>query len=205
MSTLVKTTTFVDGPGHFILSAEVNQNFDEIITFLNNLVVHTDGSKVFTGIPTGPAADPTSDNQFARKAYVDAATSGVGSAVAVETAARIAAVNGEAAARVAQDAVVTSNAQNYAAAGDAALNSRMTGGRASFSCDGNGDFVITFTRTLSGAGTPGVTVTDGSGASLNYSVYGSTATTATVRVFNPATGLALPGRTGIANWTAITP
>ena len=30
-----------------------------------------DGSKAFTAIPTGPATNPTSANQFARKQYVD--------------------------------------------------------------------------------------------------------------------------------------
>lgn len=36
------------------------------------------GVKTFSSIPVGPASDPTTDNQFARKAYVDAQVAGAG-------------------------------------------------------------------------------------------------------------------------------
>lgn len=52
-------------------SDEVNTNFAEIETFLNNEVVHRDGSTSFSGIPTLPADNPTSSNHAVRKAYVD--------------------------------------------------------------------------------------------------------------------------------------
>lgn len=52
-------------------AAEVNTNFTDVKNFVNTNVVHTDGSKVFTGVPSGPSTDPSSDNQFSRKAYVD--------------------------------------------------------------------------------------------------------------------------------------
>lgn len=52
-------------------SAEVNANFTALLDFLNGSVVHTDASKAFTGIPSGPAVNPTTDNQFTRKKYVD--------------------------------------------------------------------------------------------------------------------------------------
>jgi hypothetical protein len=53
-------------------AAEVNQNFDDLVTFLNDDVIHVDGSKAFTAVPSGPASNPTTDNQLTRKAYVDA-------------------------------------------------------------------------------------------------------------------------------------
>lgn len=65
-----KTNTFT--PDTDILSSEVNANFDEIEAFLNNSVVHADASVPFTNVPSGPATDPSTDNQYARKAYVDA-------------------------------------------------------------------------------------------------------------------------------------
>lgn len=69
MSNFVKTYTFVAGAK--VLSAQANTNFNEIATFLNNDVVHVDASKSFSAVPSGPALDPTSGNQLARKQYVD--------------------------------------------------------------------------------------------------------------------------------------
>jgi len=54
-----------------IKSSEANKNFSDLVNFINNQVIHADASRVFTAIPTGPPTDPSSDNQFARKAYVD--------------------------------------------------------------------------------------------------------------------------------------
>lgn len=50
---------------------EVNANFSSLVTWINTNAVHLDGSKAFTAVPSGPAANPTSDNQLARKKYVD--------------------------------------------------------------------------------------------------------------------------------------
>ena len=69
MSAVAKTYTFV--PGTDILSSQVNQNFDDLVGYTNAEVIVRDGSKAFTAIPTGPATNPTSANQFARKQYVD--------------------------------------------------------------------------------------------------------------------------------------
>ena len=69
MSAVAKTYTFV--PGTDIESSEVNQNFDDLVGYTNAEVIVRDGSKAFTAIPTGPATNPTSANQFARKQYVD--------------------------------------------------------------------------------------------------------------------------------------
>ena len=49
----------------------VNQNFTDVVTWINTNAVHLDGSKAFTSVPSGPATNPTSANQLTRKAYVD--------------------------------------------------------------------------------------------------------------------------------------
>lgn len=69
MSTAAVTYTFA--PSTTILSAEANTNFADLVDFLNNSVMHLDASSAFTAIPSGPATDPTTANQFTRKAYVD--------------------------------------------------------------------------------------------------------------------------------------
>lgn len=69
MSVFVKTYTFASGSK--ILSAQANTNFDDVSTFLNNSVIHVDGSKAFTALPSGPSLDPTSGNHLARKQYID--------------------------------------------------------------------------------------------------------------------------------------
>lgn len=79
MSAVSKSYTFV--PGTDIESAESNQNFDDIINYVNGEVIVRDASKAFTAIPTGPGVDPTSDNQFARKKYVDDKDAAVSSTV----------------------------------------------------------------------------------------------------------------------------
>jgi len=69
MTAVSKTYTFV--PGTPIESDQANQNFDDLVNYTNSEVIVRDASKAFTAIPSGPATDPTSDNQFARKKYVD--------------------------------------------------------------------------------------------------------------------------------------
>lgn len=69
MSAVSKTYTFV--PATDIESAEVNQNFDDVVNYVNAEVIVRDASKAFTAIPSGPGTDPTSPNQLARKQYVD--------------------------------------------------------------------------------------------------------------------------------------
>lgn len=69
MPALSVTNTFVAAT--LIESAEANQNFQDIVTWANANAIQKDASVAFTAVPTGPATDPVSDNQFARKAYVD--------------------------------------------------------------------------------------------------------------------------------------
>ena len=52
-------------------AAPIQANYDYVEDFLNNDVVHVDGTKAFTGVPSGPSTNPSSDNQFTRKRYVD--------------------------------------------------------------------------------------------------------------------------------------
>lgn len=51
---------------------DVDTNFSDLVTWINTNAVHLDGSKAFANVPSGPASDPTTGNQFTRKAYVDA-------------------------------------------------------------------------------------------------------------------------------------
>lgn len=69
MATPAVTYTFAANT--LIQASQANTNFQDIIGFLTNEVVQKDASVAFTVTPTGPAADPTGDNQFTRKAYVD--------------------------------------------------------------------------------------------------------------------------------------
>lgn len=69
MSSVAKTNTFVAGT--YAEAAKVNQNFDDLVNYTNDEVIVRDGSKAFTAVPSGPATNPTSDNQFTRKKYVD--------------------------------------------------------------------------------------------------------------------------------------
>lgn len=75
MTAVAKTYTFV--PGTSIEAAETNQNFDDIIGYINSEVIVRDASKAFTAIPSGPGTDPSSANQFTRKQYVDNSVSTV--------------------------------------------------------------------------------------------------------------------------------
>lgn len=70
MAPLNKQYTFTDGTD--IVANQVNVNFDDIVGFINNQLLHRDGTKDFTAVPTGPAVDPTGPNHLSRKAYVDA-------------------------------------------------------------------------------------------------------------------------------------
>lgn len=55
----------------------VNENFDDVYSFVNTQVIQKDASVAFSAIPSGPALDPTTDNQYSRKKYVDDKTTAV--------------------------------------------------------------------------------------------------------------------------------
>ena len=52
-------------------AAQVNTNFNILKTYIESNCILADGSVAFTTIPSGPSLDPSTDNQFARKLYVD--------------------------------------------------------------------------------------------------------------------------------------
>lgn len=63
------TYNFVAGTD--AVADQVDTNFNDIVSWVNTNAVHLDGTKAFTGIPSGPSSDPTTANQLTRKAYVD--------------------------------------------------------------------------------------------------------------------------------------
>lgn len=69
MATASVSYTFVNGDPND--GPQVSQNFTDLVTFLNNSVVHKDGSTTMTGALVLPASDPVSANQATRKSYVD--------------------------------------------------------------------------------------------------------------------------------------
>lgn len=69
MATVSVTNTFVDAtPAE---AAEVNQNFADLVAFIQNNCIQRDGSLAFSAVPSGISSDPTTANEFTRKAYVD--------------------------------------------------------------------------------------------------------------------------------------
>lgn len=70
MGTAAVTYTF--SANTLVKSSEANTNFQDLVDFVNTNLIQKDASVAFTATPSGPATDPTGDNQFARKAYVDA-------------------------------------------------------------------------------------------------------------------------------------
>lgn len=63
------THTFVNGtPAD---ASQVNANFTVLTAWIAANAMQIDGSVAFTGIPSGPATDPTTANQLVRKQYVD--------------------------------------------------------------------------------------------------------------------------------------
>jgi hypothetical protein len=61
------TNTFVDAT--IIEAGDFNANFTDLVTFLNDNVVHVDGSKAFTAVVSG--VDPTADAHLATRKFAD--------------------------------------------------------------------------------------------------------------------------------------
>lgn len=64
------SVTYSFTAGNPARASEVNQNFADLVSYINSSVMMTSGV-AFTQTPSGPASDPTTDNQFTRKLYVD--------------------------------------------------------------------------------------------------------------------------------------
>lgn len=100
MPTLIKQFTFVADTN--IAPNQVNANFDDIVSFINNSLIHKDGSRAMDAHLSLVAANPTTDNQAARKAYVD---SQMNAATGVANTAQTAANNAQGSANTALDRV----------------------------------------------------------------------------------------------------
>lgn len=134
MSAVAKTYTFV--PGADIRSSEVNQNFDDVVGYVNAEVIVRDGSKAFTAIPSGPGTNPTTANQFARKQYVDdreavvtAAATTLGATVTAHTASL---------------ATQTTDLTKRPTINNNATNVRMISQATTGTTDANGDLYVAF-------------------------------------------------------------
>lgn len=69
MSTIAVTYSFANStPAD---ASQVNQNFSDLVQYINANCVTKDAALAFTGVPSGPATDPTSANHLVRKAYFD--------------------------------------------------------------------------------------------------------------------------------------
>jgi len=69
MATAAVSNVFTNGSNAD--AVQVNSNFTSLVNFLNTDVITRDATVAFTVIPSGPATNPTLDNQFTRKYYVD--------------------------------------------------------------------------------------------------------------------------------------
>lgn len=72
--------------GQYAVASQVNANFDALYGWVNGSAVWADASQAFTNVPSGPATDPSTPNQFTRKSYVDAGVTGVESHAYAPTA-----------------------------------------------------------------------------------------------------------------------
>lgn len=104
MPTLIKQFTFVADTN--IAPNQVNANFDDIVAFVNNNLIHKDGTRAMEAHLSLLAADPTTDNQAARKIYVDnKASAAQTAATGVANTAQTAANNAQSSANTALDRV----------------------------------------------------------------------------------------------------
>ena len=112
------------------VASEVNTNFSDISDFLNDNLVHLDGSKTMTGALVLPASDPVSANQAARKSYVDAGD-----------ASNLAALNLKAKALASNSSI---DGAGTAAPTWASTQLLVEGGRQDVTTNAAGDFTLTF-------------------------------------------------------------
>jgi hypothetical protein len=64
--------THILQPNTLAKASDVNDNFDDVVQWINSNVPHRDGTVPFSGVPSIPAQGPSQPNQVAHKAYVDA-------------------------------------------------------------------------------------------------------------------------------------
>ena len=68
MATAAVTYTFAAGAA---VAAQMNQNFTDLVNFINTNCIQKDGSLAMTAALTLVGSDPVNDNHAARKVYVD--------------------------------------------------------------------------------------------------------------------------------------
>lgn len=69
MADLAVTNAFTNGT---VADAnQVDTNFNDITSWINANAIRKDATVAFTSIPSGPSSDPTTNQQFTRKKYVD--------------------------------------------------------------------------------------------------------------------------------------
>lgn len=176
MSTLVKTYTFL--PNTTEEPSEVNQNFDEIISFLNEQVAHLDGP-TFTGAVILPGVSPSVDNHAARKKYVDDTVTSSASSTAATAASAT--------------ATAVSNAAVATAAARAAAP-KQGGGSASGTSNGSGD--ITFLHGMPWTPTSVMVIPKEQGTgvgNLILNIQNVDSVGVTFRVHSAGTGALFPG------------
>ena len=170
MATLIKQFSFVAATT--IQPNQVNANFDDIYSFINNELIHKDGSRAMTAHLELVASDPASANQAARKAYVDA----------------------QIGTRATNDAVTT--AQNSANTALDRVPNKVRWGQVSGVTNGAGD--IFFAHGLGGTPSSVVITAASTGATNVWKgvVENRDGVNVNLRVYNTTNGAALPG-TGV--------
>lgn len=181
MPTLIKQFHFVASTN--IEPNQVNANFDDIVSFVNNNVVHTDGTRAMTAHLSLVASDPSTDNQAARKAYVDSKTATV-----------------QASATAAQNTANTANATANAVADR--VQNRIRWGTATGITNGAGD--LAFPHGL--GATPGSVVvtpiTTGASANWRLTIENKDSNNVNIRAYNTTNGAALGGIGVSMHWFA---
>lgn len=176
---LVKTYTFITDTT--ILPDEVNQNFNEIVSYINSNVALLEGA-AFTGGVVLPAGDPATINSAARKQYVD-------DKVSVAQAAAISSANGTSAAALAAKAL---------------LVPYINAGVGSGTTNGSGDITFAHGMTSTPLFAAVSLINDGGSGvgQLTATLTDLGATTCTFRFCTASTGIGLAGAGLTFRWIA---
>lgn len=208
MASLVKQFTFSSGPA---VSAQVNQNFDDIIAFINANCIQKDGSLAFEQIPVGPNSDPTTANQFTRKSYVDAAVTAVS---ATAESASSAASAAQTTATSVQAAIAGILTKFSTGGGTFPIDGTTYGGQTMYvkagyllaNVDGSGDIAVNFgaafpngliavTANLVLAGTINTLMAD-------VAIWSTSMNAFKARIYNPSTGNSYTSGSAGVSWHA---
>jgi hypothetical protein len=168
-------TTYTFASGATIASAQVNQNFTDVETFVNGNVPHCDGTNVFTGQPqfTGTSAEADLDNLVNMRyllsgGYTKALSSGrSGSTFATKTVVQAAAAHSTYYTVATGASVTMTNGQAYYLTfGFENAHTNATGGSsfpvvARMTLDTDVFYAFGWQPATAGSGTWGTTITGG--------------------------------------------